>query len=124
MSIITKVSEESSKSLFTQKIEKTLFDILDDDEPVNVYMLTDICKSTGVVFEHHFPKEYVSGQYNLTKISNGNFDTVLKLTEALYNTCIRFQKFDLALIVNSVVMRGLLDTGLNLNWVDGRFYNC
>ncbi|OKS88522.1 hypothetical protein RG47T_3991 [Mucilaginibacter polytrichastri] len=47
----------------------------------------------------------------------------LSITEALYETCILFQRFDLALIVNAEVTRNMIDTGLALNWVDGKFYD-
>lgn len=121
MSIIRKIEEEGSTFNFTQRLENTLFHLLDDDDPINIYMLTEICKILGIDIEKHFPDLYRSGAYQLTTLSKGDFETALKVTEALYKTCIRFQKFDLAIIVNSEVTRSLLDTGLPLIWVDGRF---
>ncbi|WCT11982.1 hypothetical protein [Mucilaginibacter jinjuensis] len=123
MSIIRKIEEEGPAFNFTQRLENTLFHLLDDDDPVNIYMLTEICKLLGVDIAKYFPVLYKSGAYQLTILTNGDFETALKVTEALYETCIRFQKFDLAIIVNSEVTRGLLDTGLPLVWVDGRFIN-
>jgi len=123
MSIIRKVEEGDSTFNFTQKLENTLFHLLDDDDPINIYMLTEICRILRVDIENYFPKPYQSGAYQLTVLSNGDFETALNVAEALYETCIRFQKFDLAIIVNSEVTRGLLDTGLPMFWVDGKFLN-
>ncbi len=123
MSIIRKIEEGDLTFNFTQRLENTLFHLLDDDDPVNSYMLTEICKLLRFDIEKCFTDPYKSGAYQLTVLSNGNFETALKVTEALYETCIRFQKFDLAIIVNSEVTRGLLDTDLPLVWVDGKFIN-
>jgi hypothetical protein len=122
MSIIRKIEEEGLTFNFTQRLETTLFHLLDDDDPLNIYMLTEICKLLSFDIEKYFPVSYKSGAYQLTILSNGNFETALKVTEALYTACIRFQKFDLAIIVNSEVTRALLDTNLPLNWVDGEFF--
>lgn len=121
MSIIRKIEGEDPALNFTQKLENTLFHLLDDDDPVNIYMLTEICKLLGLDMGENFPHLYRSGAYQLSILTNGDFKTSLKVTEALYETCIRFQKFDLAIIVNSEVTRSLLDTSMPLIWVDGKF---
>lgn len=123
MSINRKIEEGDSTISFCKKLENTLFDLLDDDDPVNIYMLTDICKQLNVDIQQHFSAIYKSGHYNLKELSQGNFTSVLNVTEALYDTCLRFQKFDLALIVNSEVNKALKDSSLNLRWADGKFYN-
>lgn len=122
MSIRKKIDNKDIKAAFTQKIETTLFELLDDDDPLNHYMLTDICKQLNIDPAKHFPEAYCSGIYNLKKLSQGDYDKTLKVTEALYETCMRFHKFDMALIVNSLVTRCLIDADLKLNWVDGCFY--
>ncbi|SFT11869.1 hypothetical protein [Mucilaginibacter polytrichastri] len=123
MSIIRKIEVDDSTFNFTQQLENTLFHLLDDDDAINIYMLTHICKLLGLDATSHFPDKYCSGAYQLNKISGHNFEMALSITEALYETCILFQRFDLALIVNAEVTRNMIDTGLALNWVDGKFYD-
>ncbi|NCD68690.1 hypothetical protein [Mucilaginibacter agri] len=121
MSIRKKVIEDDLAQIFTQRLESTLFYLLDDDDPVNIYMLTEIGKLLKIDVSNLFPSTFKSGAYNLKVLSQGDIDRALNVAEALYETCIRFQKFDLALIVNSEVSRAINETSLPLNWIDGKF---
>ncbi len=122
MSIKKKVQKLNSQDKFTRKIENTLFDLIDTDEPVHIYMHTDICKVLQQGEANiQIPEKYVSGQYHLKQLSQGNFDKTLKIVEALYETCLRFEKPELALIITSEVSRSLLTYKLPFYWIDGKF---
>ncbi|MCJ8210643.1 hypothetical protein MUY27_13070 [Mucilaginibacter sp. RS28] len=121
MSIRKKIEEGASTIALVRKLENTLFDLLDDDDPVNIYMLTDICKQLNVDITAYFSGIYTSGRYNLKVLSKGDFNVALNVAEALYETCVRFQKFELALIVNTEIAKALQETGVDLKWIDGKF---
>ncbi|GAB2700768.1 hypothetical protein GCM10027037_27090 [Mucilaginibacter koreensis] len=122
MSIKRKVQKNNSEERFVKKIENTLFDMIDTDDPVHLYMHTDICKvlqQTEASIK--ISDKYTSGEYHLKQLSKGDFQKTLEVTEALYETCIRFEKPELALIVSSEVIRALLQCKVPLNWIDGKF---
>jgi hypothetical protein len=122
MSIKRKVQKLNPEDKFVRKIENTLFDLIDTDDPVHIYMHTDICKVLQQMSEGiHISEKYISGQYHLKQLSKGDFNKTLEVTEALYECCMRFDKPELALIVTSEVTRALLQCKLPLVWLDGKF---
>lgn len=123
MSVKRKVQKLKPEDKFVKKIETTLFDLIDTDDPLHIYMHTDICKVLQQINKEVSitDKKYISGQYHLKQLSKGDFNRTLEVTEALYECCMRFEKPDLALIVTSEVTRALLQCKLPLVWLDGKF---
>lgn len=121
MSIKKKVQKLNPEDKFVHKIENTLLDIIDTDEPVHGYMHIDICKVLEENEELAVAEKYKSGDYHLRQLTKGNYDRTLKVLQALYDTCLRFDKHDLALIITTEVTKALLECKVSLNWVDGRF---